>query len=199
MARPRLRNDELRGRLLDGALQLVEQGGVAALTTRAVAASADSSMSAVHELFGGKPGLIRAMFVEGFARLAADYRALPVTDDAQADVMALTLAFRQFAVTNRQLFDVMFSRPFAEFEPDLDDMQAAADVHRVVMRRITALLGSHTSRAVRHDVALSITAVMQGLAHMELAGILGSHAASIERRWRQTVAATVRGLTTTER
>jgi AcrR family transcriptional regulator len=194
MARPRLRNDQLRGRLLDGALQLVAEGGAAALTTRAVAATADSSMSAVHELFGGKPGLIRALFVEGFARMATEFAELETSGDPEADVLAMALAFRRFALANRQLYEVMFSRPFAEFEAGPGDLAAAADVRRVIVRRVAGILPADSSRAQRDDAALGITAVMQGLAGMELAGILGSGRESIERRWRTTVMATVRGL-----
>jgi AcrR family transcriptional regulator len=188
-----LRNEQLRDRLLDGALRLAADGGTAAITTRAVAASAESSMSAVHELFGGKPGLIRAMFVEGFTRLAAELQALPVATDPETGLMELAWAFRRFALGQRPLYEVMFSRPFAEFEPGPDDLSAAEVVHRVIMRRVVALLGPNSSRAHAKDVALALTAVTQGLIGMELAGILGSGPTSIERRWRLTVLSTVRG------
>lgn len=194
MGRPRLRNDQLKERLLHGALQLIANGGPAALTTRAVAASADSSISAVHELFGGKPGLIRAMFVQGFARLSDDLVALPHNDDPVAALIDLADAFRGFALEHRQLFEVMFAGPFAEFTPKPGDTDAAATIHRIIMKRVDALLGSTPSRASRKDAALAVAAVMQGLAHMELAGILGSGRPSIDRRWRTTMRATIVGL-----
>lgn len=194
MGRPRLRNDQLRERLLDGALQLVTDGGPTALTTRAVAASADSSISAVHELFGGKPGLIRAMFVDGFDRLSQDLLALPENDDPIEGVMELAAAFRRFAMQHRQLFEVMFSRPFAEFSPQPGDLDAADIIHRIIVQRVGASLGPHTSRAFRKDAALAMAAVMRGLADMELAGILGSGRVTIDRRWTTTVQATIDGL-----
>src|SRR3954447_16800788 len=194
MGRTKLRNEELKVRLLHGAMRLAAERGMLAVTTRAVAASADSSVPAVDELFGGKPGLVRAMFVEGFTRLAGVLQALPVTADPEADVLATAFAFRRFALEHRSLYEVMFSRPFADFELGPDDLDAAQSVYRCVMKRI-ATLGPGWSRGHRKDVALALSAVMQGLADMELAGILGSGSASIERRWQLTVLATVRGMT----
>jgi AcrR family transcriptional regulator len=195
MGRAKLRNEQLKVRLLDGALRLAAEGGMAAVTTRAVAASADSSVPAVDELFGGKTGLVRAMFVEGFTRLAVALQAVPFTTDPEADVMETAWAFRRFALENRSLYEVMFSRPFAEFELRPDDLDAAQIVHRCVTERVDALVGSARSPAHRKDAALGLSAVMQGLAGVELAGILGSGSPSIERRWRLTVLSTVRGLT----
>ena len=196
MARPRVRNEELRGRLLDGALRLVAEGGPAAVTTRAVAASASSSVAAVNELFGSKSGLVRAMFVEGFSRLAAELGALPPPADPESGVLDLAMAFRRFALEHRQLFDVMFSRPYAEFEPGPEDLVAAGAVGRVVMARATALVGPGATSTARKDAALALTSVMQGLAGMELAGILGSGSGPIERRWRLAVLSVARGLAT---
>jgi AcrR family transcriptional regulator len=189
-----VRNDELRGRLLEGALRLVAEGGPTAVTTRAVAASASSSVAAVNELFGSKLGLVRAMFVAGFVRLAAELAAMSPSADPEAGVLDLAWAFRRFALEHRQLFDVMFSRPFAEFEPAPEDLVAAGEVGRVVMARVGALVGPAATSSARKDAALAVIAVIHGLAGMELAGILGSGPRSIERRWRLAVLATVRGL-----
>lgn len=169
-------------------------GGVGAVTTRAVAASADTSIPAVHELFGGKGGLVRAMFAEGFDVLAGDLAALETTGDAEQDLLELVWAFRRFAVGRSQLFDVMFSRPFAEFRPGPDDLRASETIYQVVMHRVGAVLGPSTPARVRKDAAIGLFGVVQGLANLELAGILGSARASIDRRWRTTVLATVNGL-----
>jgi AcrR family transcriptional regulator len=193
MGRPRVRNDELRERLLDGALRLAAEGGPGAVTTRAVAASAGSSLAALDELFGGKGGLVQAMFVEGFDRLAAAMTALPPPADPETGVVDMADAFRAFALEHRQLFDVMFSRPFAEqVAPDeLAGYQAAG---RVIRQRVDALLGPTVAPAASKDAALALNATLHGLARMELAGILGSGPESIARRWRTAVLATARGL-----
>ncbi|NUP77902.1 MAG: WHG domain-containing protein, partial [Nonomuraea sp.] len=192
MGRPKVRTEALRGELLSVATGLLSSGGSAALTTRAVAAGAGSSLAAVNELFGGKAGLVRAIFAEGFTRLAEDLSALRPGDDPEADVLALAFAFRAFAHRHPNLYEVMFSRPFAEFRPDEEDLRAAIETRRIVVDRVAALPG------VTHpkDAALGLFAVIQGLVGLETAGLLGSTPESVTRRYHLTVSATVRGLTT---
>lgn len=194
MGRPRLRTDDLRERVLDEAVRLVADHGPSALTTRAVASSASTSLAAVNELFGGKRGLIRAIFVEGFDRLAASVGSLPVAPDPEAGILDLAQAFRTFAVEHGQLYDVMFSRPYADFQPEPDDLTGYRTTGRAVRSRVDALFDQPTHRTVREDAAMGLTAALHGLVRMELAGILGSSPRSIERRWRTTVLATARGL-----
>ncbi len=193
MARPKVRDDALRRRVLDGAMVLLAEGGPPAVTTRAVAAAATTSLPAVDELFGGKPGLIRALFVEGFARLAGDLDAVATTGDPEADLVAMAMAFRRFALCHPHLFEVVFSRPFAEFRPTPADRAAASSIHSAVMARVWALCGPDTPPADVKDAAIAMFALVQGLAELELAGILGSGPDSIERRWRRAVLAAAHG------
>ena len=189
-----MRDDTLRTRILDEAVALVAGGGTGALTTRAVAAAAETSLPAIHELFGGKAGLARAISAEGFTRLHAALAAVPTTGDARHDVLDAALAFRDFATRNPHLFEVMFSRPIAELGPTPEEQQSAAGVHRAVTERVDALLGRSAPPAERKDAAIGLFGLVRGLAELELAGILGSGPASVERRWRTSVAAFVRGL-----
>ncbi|MFI0445486.1 TetR-like C-terminal domain-containing protein [Actinomadura sp. 6N118] len=188
MGRRKVRTGELRGELVSVATGLLADGGTTAVTTRAVASGAGSSLAAVNELFGGKAGLVRAIFAEGFARLAADLSALDVTDDPASDVIELALSVRAFARRHPHLYEVMFSRPFAEFRPDDDDAAAAEAIYRIVVGRVAAVLGPERAR----DAAIGLFAAVQGLVSLESSGLLGDPETA-ERRFRMTVAATLRG------
>lgn len=194
MGRTKRRTPELREQLLDGAIGLVTAGGPRALTTRAVATRAGTSMPALHELFGGKPGLVRAIFTRGFERLATTFDRVPRSGEPVSDLTELAWAFRAFARDEPHLFAVMFSRPFGEFEPGPDDLVAARSIHRHVVERTAALLGSDASPGDCKDAAIALFALVQGLANLELSGLLGSGEASIERRWRLAVRTAIQGL-----
>jgi AcrR family transcriptional regulator len=194
MPRPRVRTDALRGELLDGAIQLVAERGTSALTTRSLAASVGTSLASVDELFGGKAGLWRAMFVEGFERLATALESLPEPADASAGVLDTAGAFRQFAATHRRLYEMMFSQPYSDFEVTADDLDGYLRTGRVVLARVNALFDRPTPRSTREDAALAVTATFHGLARLELAGTLGTTERSRARRWRVAVLATIRGL-----
>src|SRR5882724_3124840 len=171
MGRPRLRTPQLRGELSAAAVRLLDAGGVPAVTTRAVASAAGTSLAAVDELFGGKPGLVRAIHAEGFRLLAADLRALPLAADPATAVLDLALAIRAFAARRRSLYEVMFSRPFAEFTPSPGDQRAADEIYRLMLARVAALLPADRPRGTAKDAAISLVALVRGLVAMEHAGI----------------------------
>ena len=73
MARPKVHDEVLRGRLLERARTLLSSQGPAALSLRTLAADVGTSTTAVYALFGGKPGLLEALTARlaGVAPLSA--------------------------------------------------------------------------------------------------------------------------------
>jgi AcrR family transcriptional regulator len=193
-----VRTGELREELLAVAMRLLADGGIGAVTTRAVAAGAGSSLAAVNELFGGKAGLVRAIFLTGFAELADELSRLGTGENAETDVLELASAVRSFARRRPHLYEVMFSRPFGEFSPDEEDARAAEEIYRIVLRRVAAALGPASGKETAKDAAIGLFALVQGLVRLESSGLLGGTPASIERRFRAGVTATLRGFTVIE-
>ncbi|MEM7338261.1 MAG: TetR/AcrR family transcriptional regulator [Actinomycetota bacterium] len=176
------------------ALALLEDHGPAGLRARAVAEAAGTSTAAVYELFGDKSGLIRSIYGEGFQRLKADLEALPSSDDPADDLRALFQGTRRFARRQPQLFEVMFSRPFAEFEPDASDREHAGSLFSLVVDRVTVWLSSVGSDADPVDVARVLISTSRGLIADEQAGILGSTIINRNRRWELTFDALLAGI-----
>jgi AcrR family transcriptional regulator len=198
VGRRKLRTESLRTDMCAAALSLLEGGGAQAVTTRAVAGAAGSSVAAVDELFGGKPGLVRALHTEGFRLLAGTLAALPAAGSPRAadSLLDLTYAIRSFARAHGHLYEVMFSRPFAEFGPTPADRAAAETVYDAILARVVALLPArpHRPPGAGKDAAITLWACVHGLVTLERAGLLGSTAESADRRWRTAVTATIRGL-----
>ncbi len=117
MPRTKQRTPELRERLLAVAADLLAEEGAAGLTARSLAARAETSAPALYELFGDKAGVVRELYFEGFRQLFGELAALAETADPVADLWALAGAYRRFIRANRELAEVMFSRPFTDFSP----------------------------------------------------------------------------------
>ena len=126
MARTKQRTPALREHVRDVAVAMLAEDGVAGFTTRKVAQTAGTSVPAVYELFGDKAGLVREVFFEGFRQLARRFDALSETDDPRADLIDAIDVVRRFAAEQRELADVMYSRPFADFDPGAADLAAGA-------------------------------------------------------------------------
>jgi AcrR family transcriptional regulator len=97
-----------RDRLLEAALRRLEESGPEVLRARTLTAEIGASTQALYTLFGGMPGLFEAIVADGFERFAAHVRAVPETDDPVADFFAQGWAFGEWALTNPQLYRLMF-------------------------------------------------------------------------------------------
>jgi AcrR family transcriptional regulator len=194
MPRAKQRTPELRDRVLAVALSTLAGEGVAGLTARRVAAEAATSVPAVYELFGDKAGLVRAVYFEGFRRLRARLAAVPAGASPLADLVAMGQAFRAFAVAEPVLTEVMFARPFADFDPGPAELAATSGTREHIVGLVRRAGSDGLIAGDPVDVAHVLLALAQGLAAQENAGWLGSSAASADRRWALAFEAVLAGL-----
>src|SRR5260370_14437743 len=181
MARAKQRTPELRERLLDLAIATLSEEGIARFTTRRVAERAGTSVPAVYELFDDKAGRVRAMFFEGFRLLGDELARVRVTVDTVADLERLVPVFRLFCRAYPRLAQVMFSRPFADFEPGPEELAAGASVREVFVGRVQRCIDSGLLSGDPNDMAHVLLALAQGLAVQEAGRWLGA-GPLIERR-----------------
>jgi AcrR family transcriptional regulator len=193
MPRTKQRTPELKDRLVSAALGLLAEEGAAGLTARSLAARAETSVPALYELFGDKSGVVRELYFEGFRRLLADLAGLAEPDDPVADLWALATAYRRFIRANRELADVMFSRPFTDFSPGPDELASTSSVRILIVGRVRRCIDAGRLRGDETDVAHVFVAMIQGMAFAEAAGRLGTSTESVERRWRLAVGTLLNG------
>jgi AcrR family transcriptional regulator len=192
--RPKQRTPELRDRVLQTAVTMLADGGPAAFTTRRVATGAQTSVPAVYELFGDKAGLVREIFFEGFRQLRARFERLRDTDDPRADLLRVVSAFRSFARANPALAQVMFGRPFADFDPSAADLDEGAAVRMFIVRRVRRCVDAGVIAGNEVDISHVLLSLAQGLMARESAGLLGRSRASVNRRWAMAFDALLAGL-----
>jgi AcrR family transcriptional regulator len=193
MPRTKQRTPQMRERVLATAVDLLAEQGSAGLTMRSLATRAETSPPALYELFGEKSGIIRELFVEGFQQLSVELAAVRETADPVSDLWNLARAYRRFIRTNRELADVMFSRPFADFSPGPDELAATTSVGLLIAARVRRCVEHGRLRGDETDVALVLVALVQGMAFAEAAGRLGSSTEAIERRWRLAIGTALNG------
>ena len=194
MPRPKQRTPELRDHVLRVAVAMLARHGVAAFTTRRVAEEAATSPPAVYELFGDKAGLVREVFFEGFRLLRRRFDRLAESADPRADLVALVQALRAFARENPVLAELMFSRPFADFDPGPSGLEAGRSVREFVVGRVRRCIDAGILAGDATDVAHVLVSMTQGLAATEMAGWLGTSRASVARRWDVAIRAVLDGL-----
>jgi len=167
---------------------------VEGFTARNVARQSDTSTPAVYELFGDKGGLVREVFFEGFRRLRRRFEQLQTTGDTRTDLIAVVELFRAFVRENPVLTDVMFSRPFADFDPGPDEVAAGSSVREFIVGRVRRCIDAGVLSGDETDIAHVLLALAQGLSAQEKAGWLGTSLQSMDRRWTLAVSALLDGL-----
>jgi AcrR family transcriptional regulator len=186
--RPRRYDEETRHALVRATAAILAASGPSGVSVRAVADAVGASTSAIYALFGSKAELVRATFVAGFVGLDRHLAAVPRTDDPWHDVLELGLAYRASAVDEPHLYEVMFGRPIAEFQPSPEDLEFASgtlDHLRRAMRRVAETTGLPEGLDVE-SATLTTWARVHGLASLELAGALGPGG---EALWRAALSA----------
>jgi AcrR family transcriptional regulator len=192
--RAKQRTRQLREHIVQVAVAMLAADGVGEFTTRKVAEQAQTSPPAVYELFGDKAGLVREVFFEGFRLLGDRFGRLRESDDPRADLLRAVQVFRIFARDNPVLAQVMFSRPFADFDPGPAEREAGAATREFIVHRVRRCGDAGIIDGDPTDIAHGLLALAQGLATQEAAGWLGSSRASVNRRWELAVRALLAGL-----
>jgi AcrR family transcriptional regulator len=112
-----------RERLIFAGLRVLHERGAAELTVRRVAELAGSSTMGIYSCFGGRAGMLEAIYRRGF-ELLEDAITAPqagTADQARADpsqpIIAIATAYRRFALGNPALYALMFERPLPGFDP----------------------------------------------------------------------------------
>jgi hypothetical protein len=137
---------------------------------------------------------VRELFFEGFRRLREELEALAAGGPPRADLERLLGVLREFVRANPVLAEVMFSRPFADFDPGPAELKAGAAVRKLIVGSVRRCLEVRVLGGDESDIAHVLLALVQGLAAQERAGWLGSSQASIDRRWRLAVRSLLDGL-----
>jgi AcrR family transcriptional regulator len=160
---------DLRSGLLRAALALLQEGGVEALTLRAVARRAGVSSGAPYHHFADKDALLAAVAEDGFTRLHA---ALAATTGAPADrLRSMCAAYTRFAVTNPALYAVMF-------HPELGQSPAMMTVANAALATFEGLVGAVAAVSPlpdalgRREAALLVWALAHGVVVLHLGGMV---------------------------
>jgi AcrR family transcriptional regulator len=173
---------DVRLALLDAAGQLLLSEGADGITTRRLAAMAGTTTQAIYTEFGGKEGIARAMYREGFARLEARMRAVGETAHPYFDLLQQGRVYRDAALDSPHFYDVMFGSPIPQFTPDADDLAASRIAHDLLSAAIGRVIatGALVEGADADKIAQWLWTVAHGVVSLELHGAIELDAATYD-------------------
>ncbi|WP_196450402.1 TetR/AcrR family transcriptional regulator [Planomonospora sp. ID82291] len=158
------RNVSTSKELVEAGLRVLREHGAAELTLRRVAEAAGASTMGIYTGFGGRTGLLEAIYLRGFESLrdalephagstaenttgstagGSDGTPDGAPDGAPVErIRAVALAYRRFALADPELYALMFERPIPDFDP-------SPDLRRRALGMTFGLLTDATRDAVR--------------------------------------------------
>jgi len=173
MARPKVHDEALRGRLLERARTLLSTDGPAGLSLRTLARDCSTSTTAVYSLFGGKTGLLTALFDDAFRALGRQLSAVQPGEDSLDDIVRLGVAYRRTALSDPHVFGMMFTG---------ETLLPAAAEARTAAGTALGPLREFVERAVQHEAlrpetdpataSLTLWAAVHGWVSLQLRGFL---------------------------
>lgn len=107
---PKPRATDVKVRLVEAAIRLLDENGPEALQARKLAAEVGVSTMAVYTHFGGMSALVDEVARAGFLRLSEWLAQVDETDDPVADIFSMARTYRQAVAEQPQLFAVTFGQ-----------------------------------------------------------------------------------------
>lgn len=179
--------------ILAAALHLLATGGAEALRVRDIAHGAGCTTMAVYSRFGGKDGVLDAIYIDGFRRFTKALERVSAKS-SQRRLVDLGLAYRQWACANPGVYQVMFTEAVPGFRPSDEATAVALASFGVLVDAIESEQGDGGLRpGDPFEVAWALWGMAHGLVMLELSGIEPTgapvaaadvYAASLEAIWR---------------
>ncbi|MEM7134947.1 MAG: TetR/AcrR family transcriptional regulator [Myxococcota bacterium] len=187
---------DLRQKILDASVALVEEQGVRAVSFREVARRAGVSHQAPYHHFGNYHGILRAIAREGFAGLSqAMNDAAERADDPLEALTDAGVAYANFARTHAGHFRVMFQRALVNIRDREDPLEEAEAAHATLIRLAAAASEAGFGSQLTVDGLTHICwATVHGISTLLVEGVLAEKTPMSESIEAELVQQVVRGL-----
>jgi AcrR family transcriptional regulator len=154
--------------LLAAAEAVLAEQGPGGLTVRAVAVRAGIAPMGVYNRLGGKDGLVDALLIKGFDRLRAAVEPRDEPDMLER-LRASGMRYREFALSNRQFYAIMFEGAIPHDRASAEVGNHAAAAFDALVRNVeTAAAAGKIIAENPRDVAQQIWSAVHGAVALEL-------------------------------
>ncbi|HKC29787.1 MAG TPA: TetR/AcrR family transcriptional regulator [Jatrophihabitans sp.] len=177
---------DLRVALVRAALELLEDGGAAELSLRAVARRAGVAASAPYRHYADRDALLSAVAAVGYQDLAHALAKVHPSPSTPDDLAAVAVAYVQFALQRPALFRVMFGEPC-----DRDSAERVSAT-QAISSYVAAIVERAFPGSDPEALSTAIWALVHGLAFLHLDGKLdSSDPAAVAQRVRASIHAVI--------
>ena len=178
------------GDILDAAERIYRDDGLASLSLRQVADAVRVTPMALYKHFADKDALLDALVARGFEHLERRFAKAVKARSPIAKIRAVLTAYREFALAEPRMFELMFLVPRRGIPPAPESLQKSpSPSFTKVIEAVAECMRSGDIRAGESSsVLLMLWATVHGLIALHFSGRFGGDA----KRFRAVFDATVR-------
>jgi len=115
-ARKETEIEQVRQRILEGALDIIVKEGFDSLTMRTLASRIGMTAPNIYNYYSGKDALYISIVIRGFEMLYRDMmKAFHGIDDKIERAKAMIKAYVEFGMSKPRYYDIMFTRPTPKY------------------------------------------------------------------------------------
>ncbi|MFE7397684.1 TetR/AcrR family transcriptional regulator [Streptomyces sp. NPDC057557] len=167
----RLGQEAVRVVILDRAINLLVAGGPSELTMRRLAAEIGASTKVLYTMFGGKEGLVDALYREGFARLRRAQQNIERAADPLTHLNNLGTAYREHALAEPAYYRVMFEQTLPGFQPSAEALAVAETAFDASVEAVAACIDADIfPKGDATEISKIFWAAAHGAVSLEIAG-----------------------------
>jgi len=179
-----------RETILAAAAAILLEEGAAALTLRRLASAVNASTKVIYTGFGGKDGLLNALYLHSFAGLETALRAHRVITPPPERIRAMCHSYRDFARAAPALYHVMYGEFGRDFVVPTESRRRASAAFNLLREAVAAALPKTKSSEAGMATRL-VWAAMHGVVSLEAHDLLGTPD-QCERLFTSAIAAAAR-------
>ncbi|MGQ0798976.1 MAG: TetR/AcrR family transcriptional regulator [Pseudomarimonas sp.] len=154
--------DDPKRNILNAASVLFLEGGASALNVRAIASRAGISTIGIYSHFQGKQGILDALYIEGFQRVAKAMDVMTAGADPKQAVLKACRNYLDSAEQYEAHYRLIFDNAERGYEPSEAAKAVGAAAFKVLNDLVAHLLPASASKAKRHDAAMQVWSVVHG-------------------------------------
>jgi|SRR5579884_2164851 len=163
----------MREEILTAARGLVQEGGVQALSMRALGRAVGVTAPTLYDYFASKEEVLDALYLEGTTRLrAAMEEAIARTEPGRERLRALAQAYRRFALADPDLYLLIFGRVDASYRPGDAELECGLGVFELAVEaNREAIARGELRPGDPATMAFAAWALAHGIVTLEICGM----------------------------
>lgn len=157
--------------ILKASSHIVQQEGLDKLTLRKVANQAQCSTMLVYKYFGGKEGLLDALFIEGFEQLIKMQQNIH-EDEPFNKLIELCLGYRKVALEFQAHYQIMTLNLNEPFIPSPEARNIANESFHFLCRTAQEFINKHELELSQVRLAQQLFSTCHGWVNLEINGFI---------------------------